>query len=347
MGDPAGVGPLVTVQALARVPRVLESHRIVVVGTSADLEAAARTVGCEWDTTTISLPHRGRARVGVVTNHLDIPPGRVGILVPEGVPDLAATPGHPTIEGGRAQLAFIDAALGLVTGGLADALVTGPVSKVSICRALGGESFTGHTEHLARAAGVATDAVTMIFIGPRLRVALVTTHLPLADVPRALTVDRIAWTLSRVVTALRDRWRIDRPRVVVLGLNPHAGEDGILGSEERTVIAPAIARFRASPEARGAEVAGPAPSETGIRDVLEGRFDCAVAMYHDQATIACKLLEKGRSVNLTLGLPFVRTSVDHGVAYDAAASGTADPGSMIAALELAARLTDATPRSGP
>jgi 4-hydroxythreonine-4-phosphate dehydrogenase len=187
----------------------------------------------------------------------------------------------------------------------------------------------------------------MIFIGPSLKVALVTTHLPLAEVPRALTVDRIAGTLSRVVTALRVLWRIDGPRVVVLGLNPHAGEDGLLGHEERAVITPAIARFRASPEACGAEVAGPAPSETGLRGVLEGRYDCAVAMYHDQATIACKLLEKGRSVNVTLGLPFVRTSVDHGVAYDAAASGTADPGSMIAALELAARLTDATPRSGP
>jgi 4-hydroxythreonine-4-phosphate dehydrogenase len=211
------------------------------------------------------------------------------------------------------------------------------VSKIAITKA--GVHFTGHTEHLARAAGIASDQVTMMFVGHSLRVALVTTHLPLRDVPAALTVERIAATLARVVTALRDWWGFKRPRVVVLGLNPHAGEEGLLGREEVEVIAPAIEAAASLPACQRALIEGPVPSEVGLRRAAAGLYDCAVAHYHDQATIPCKLLELGQTVNVTLGLPYLRTSVDHGVGYDAAATGDVDWGSMTDALRLAADLT--------
>lgn len=330
MGDPAGVGPLVTVRALHLRPELSRTHQIAVIGTGPDLALAAERCETPWDPLALPPPPW--------TGSSEIPAGRIGLSRPEGLPETApAEPGRPTAAGGRAQLAFIDAALSALLKGGAEAIVTGPVSKIAICRACG--PFTGHTEHLARAAGVDPEAVTMMFAGPRLRVALVTTHLPLSRVSAALTIVRVRGALERVAAALRGWWRIARPRIAVLGLNPHAGEEGLLGDEEAQVIAPAIEAFRRTPGGEDAEISGPMPSEVGLLGAWEGRFDCALALYHDQATIPCKLLERGRSVNVTLGLPFLRTSVDHGTAYDAAATGEADPGSMVAALDLAAELT--------
>lgn len=314
MGDPAGVGPQVLVQALDQLPDLTDTHQITLFGSLPDLDLAAELTNCGFD--------RNRFRV----------------VDPAAASSIAAVPGSPTDEGGRAQLAYIDAASSQILEGQATALVTGPVSKISICRA-GAEHFSGHTEHLARSAGVPVDDVTMMFAGPRLRVALVTTHHPLRDVSSLLTTERLVRTIRRVDDALRNWWSLPKPRIVVLGLNPHAGEEGLLGAEEEAVIAPAVELLRKSKQPFDAELTGPIPSEVGLRGVWEGRFDCAVAHYHDQATIPCKLLEMGKSVNVTLGLPFLRTSVDHGVAYDVAAAGAADPGSMIAALQLAARLT--------
>jgi 4-hydroxythreonine-4-phosphate dehydrogenase len=222
--------------------------------------------------------------------------------------------------------------LTVLKAGHARALVTGPVSKVAISRA--GRTFSGHTEHLAEGVGLAPDAVTMLFAGRQLRVGLVTTHLSLREVPEAITAERVVGALRRIVVGLRELWSIEEPRVVVLALNPHAGEARLFGDEEQ-VIKGAIARARRLAPCRNALIRGPVPSETGLMQTIEGRFDCALAMYHDQATIPCKLLEMGRMVNITLGLPFLRVSVAHGVAYDAAREGTADSSSMVSALTLA------------
>ena len=326
MGDPAGIGPLVTVAALDHFTELATTHRLIVIGSAAELARAAARSGCGWHP--VELPSRP----------WDEPPpierGRVGLIdIDDGAAELTQ-PGVATAAGGRLQIAAVDEAIAMVKAGEAEAIVTGPVSKVAITRA--GIPFTGHTEHLARAAGGAPDGVTMMFAGEALRVALVTTHLPLGQVPAALTIDRISATIERVCDALARWWRILRPRVVVLGLNPHAGEEGLFGEEEAAVIAPAIERARR--RCGAAEITGPVSSEAGLRAVQAGRVDCAIAHYHDQATIGCKLLDMGRSVNVTLGLPFLRVSVDHGVAYDAARTGEADPGSMIAALRLAAKL---------
>ncbi len=330
MGDPAGIGPLVITEALEKSRSVLESHRVIVIGCGADLQRAAERLGRGW--TPQPLP-------GVPwSSDPEVEPGRVGFVEASGGHWQASIPGEPTRAGGHLQVAAIDDALQLVEAKRAQAIVTGPVSKVAIVAS--GTPFTGHTEHLAKAAGLAADDVTMMFAGPHLRVALLTTHLALADVPRAITRRRVEGTILRLIEALERWWRVPNPKVVVLGLNPHAGEEGLFGTEELELLAPTVQALQEDERrCAGARIDGPVPSETGLRGVVEGRWDGAVALYHDQATIPCKLLDMGRSVNVTLGLPFLRTSVDHGVAYDAALTGQADPGSMIAALKLAAELT--------
>ena len=324
MGDPAGIGPLVTVAALHALPELLSSHRVVVVGCHPTLEGAAARLGLTWNAT-LADP----------ASPIAIDAGELGLIEPPGASAEAHEPGVPTLRGGALQVAAIDIAAALVMDHRADAIVTGPVSKIAITRA--GVPFSGHTEHLARAAGVSSDAVTMMFAGPKLKIALTTTHLPIRDVSGAVSVDRLLGTIRRVAEALFVWWGISRPRVVVLGLNPHAGEEGLIGDEETTVIAPAVDRAREL--IPNAAISGPVPSEVGLRRALEGAYDAVIAHYHDQATIPSKLIEMGRAVNVTLGLPFIRTSVDHGVAYDAAMSGVVDSGSMAAALMLAASLT--------
>ena len=242
-----------------------------------------------------------------------------------------ASPEHraaagPIPENGAAQLAALEAATDAVLAGDADVLVTGPTSKAAIEAA--GTRFTGQTEHLARRAGLAGEDVTMLFLGPRLRVGLVTTHLSVRDAAAALSVARVRRTATHLREALE---RLDqRGPVAVTGLNPHAGEGGLFGREDREVIAPALSGIAA--------LVGPLPAEAAFRGAAEGRYAGVVAMLHDQATIASKLLDWGEAVNVTWGLPFLRTSVDHGVAYDIAGTGRASPSGMRAALELAQRI---------
>jgi 4-hydroxythreonine-4-phosphate dehydrogenase len=240
---------------------------------------------------------------------------------------------------GAAQLAWIDAATDLVRAHDADALVTGPVSKDVIARSGAGPAsakFLGHTEHLAERLGAAE--VTMAFWSEKLTTSLVTTHLALADVPRAITPGAVAravfWTahfLAKIGA---------KGALAVASLNPHAGEGGLLGKEESRAITPGITRARARlTKAKIAiDVIGPVPAESAIRIGASGGFAGVVAMYHDQATIPMKLLGFGEAVNVSLGLPIVRTSVDHGTAYDRAGKGTADARGMLEAIALAERL---------
>lgn len=327
VGCPCGIGPEVAVAAAARAraPALL-------VGDAGALEAAARTVGVDparlarLDDPAAAF---ARARRGV-------------ILVYQ--PTAALSPrdrraGAPGRAAGAAELAWIDAATDLVSAGLADALVTGPVSKDAIASsgARGARGFRGHTEHLAARLGA--REVTMAFFTPRLTTSLVTTHLPLADVPRAITAAGVAravyWTARFV-----ERLGAGRGPLAVAALNPHAGEGGLLGRDEQTTIEPGILRARRRLERAGVRVPvrGPLPAESAFRLAAGGEYSAVVAMYHDQATIPMKLLGFGEAVNVTLGLPIVRTSVDHGTAYDRAGKGTADARGMIAAMALAERL---------
>ena len=307
VGCPSGVGPEVAVRALSAFedPDV----RVILIGDAGSLHDAARAAG-------LRLPELPGVTVRAVSE-----------LAPR---DRVA--GSPSDAGGRAQLAAVDLAADLCLSGAADAMVTGPVSKHAITAS--GVPFLGHTEHLAARAGV--GRVVMLFAGPALRTSLVTTHVAISALPARVTREAVRETIAMTAAAMARDFALPRPRVAVSGLNPHAGEGGLLGREEIDVIAPAIDDARAlCPEA---EITGPVPAEAVFRHARDGRYDVVVAMYHDQATIASKLLDFGHAVNVTLGLPFVRTSVDHGTAYDIAGRGVADAGGMSAALRLAASM---------
>lgn len=235
----------------------------------------------------------------------------------------------------------IERAARLVMGGAADALVTGPISKDRLRR--GGYRYSGHTDFLADLCGVKGE-VTMMLANPKLRISLVTTHLALRQVPDAVTRGRIRRATLHTVDWLRRHWGIARPRIAIAALNPHAGERGLFGREEIEVISPEISHLRR--KLRGqAVIDGPLPSDTlfavqataGLARAK--RYDAVICMYHDQGLIAVKQLDFANTVNVTLGLPLVRTSVDHGVAFDIAGSGRADPSSLEAAIEMAARIT--------
>jgi len=241
----------------------------------------------------------------------------------------AVIPGRPSPLSARAALDALDAALDLATKGEVDALVTAPVSKAAISAL--GIPFAGHTEYLGARAGVRRPV--MMFAGDRFRVALATTHLPLRKVPALLTSEVILHTLVEFEAGLRSLFGVPEPRIAVAGLNPHAGEEGTLGTEEAERVAPAIASARE----RGIRCEGPFPADTLFR---RERFDGLVALYHDQALPAVKTLDP-LSVNVTLGLPFVRTSPDHGTAFDIAGRGIADPAPMRQAILLATRLARA------
>jgi 4-hydroxythreonine-4-phosphate dehydrogenase len=227
-------------------------------------------------------------------------------------------------------LAVLDRAIAGCLSGEYDAMVTAPVQKSVINDA--GIAFTGHTEYLAERCHAAQ--VVMMLVGGGLRVALATTHLPLADVPRAITRTRLLAVIRVVDADLRKRFGIASPRILVAGLNPHSGESGHLGREEIEVIGPAIEEARAA----GIAAIGPIPADTLFVPQRLREADCALALYHDQGLPVLKYASFGRGVNVTLGLPFVRTSVDHGTALDLAGTGRADAGSLAEAIELALRL---------
>jgi 4-hydroxythreonine-4-phosphate dehydrogenase len=278
-------------------------------------------------------------RVGLADFARLTPAAAVLRVVDTGTVDPAVLSIHaPSSQTGEAQLRSLRAAATAVRSGHARALVTGPTSKAAIVRA--GHAFIGQTEFLAALDGRADDDVTMLFLGPLLRVALVTTHLSIAHVPGAITGARVARTVRHLAEALLKLELAHAPRILVTGLNPHAGEAGLFGHEERDVIAPALAALAGEePFCSRVALSTALPAEAVFRAAQRGDADGVVAMFHDQATIASKLLDWGAAVNTTWGLSFLRTSVDHGVAYDAAAQGTAQHDGMLAALDLARKLT--------
>lgn len=337
LGDPAGIGPEVIVKALARAD-VRSACRPLVVGDADALRETAARLGASIaldvlgaDAVSTMAPGRGTVRAAT-----RIAPGaratrhRLAVLPVSQLSVRARRPGRPTIEGGRASYRYVETATRLALEGTVDAIVTAPINKAAVTRA--GFPISGHTELLRELTGA--REVRMMLAGDRLRVVLVTMHLPLAAVSRALDLRAVTRTIVIADEHLRKYHGLGRPRLAVAGLNPHAGERGLFGTEETTIIAPAVRRARQA----GIDASGPYPADSLFFRAVSGEFDAVIAMYHDQGLIPLKLLHFHDGVNVTMGLPILRTSPDHGTAYDLAGTGTADAGSMAAAVLLAARM---------
>jgi len=306
VGDPAGIGPEIVLRALAADER--PPVPVVVYGPMEALLDRARRFG-------LRLPQELGARVVDVAAEDAVPLGR-------------SSPAGGRVAAQAALRAAKDALEGRV-----DALVTAPLNKESLHAA--GYTWPGHTEMLAQAAG--TPDVAMMFIGGGLRVALVTIHQSLRSVPDALTREEVE-RIVRLVHRELPRFRAATRRIALCALNPHAGEAGLFGDEERDVLQPAVAALRAE----GIDVTGPWPADTLFVRHLRGEFDAVVANYHDQGLIPVKLAAFGQAVNVTLGLPFVRTSVDHGTGFDIVEKGVADGGSLVQAMKAAVDLAGAS-----
>src|SRR5580698_6180885 len=319
MGDPAGIGPELALAAWRdRTP----SAPFVVFAAPGLLAAAAK-------------------RAGVRAPIIETDPAGAGAAFSNGLPVVPLknavedAPGRPSAANAAATIESIESAVEALRQGHVRAVVTNPIAKATLYQA--GFKYPGHTEYLgalAEAWGAPAFPVMMIW-SETLAVVPVTIHIPLTDVARALTVDLIIKTGRIVDRDLRPRFGVTRPRLAVTGLNPHAGEGGAMGREEITVIKPAIETLRAE----GIDAAGPLPADTMFHPKARARYDVALTMYHDQGLIPVKTLAFDEGVNVTLGLPFVRTSPDHGTAFDIAGKGVANPASLVAALKLADRLT--------
>lgn len=320
LGDPAGIGPDIALLAWAR--HRAELPPFVLVGDARVLAERARLLQ-------IDIPFEEVTQPGAASGRFD----RAFPVLP--VPGLGRVlPGHPDEASAPAVRASIERAVALVQAGVARAVVTNPISKAVLYGA--GFPFPGHTEFLAFLAGVATPPQpVMMLASPTLKAVPVTIHVPLKDVPSLLTHELILTTLEITARDLRRRFRVARPRLAVTGLNPHAGEEGTMGREESEIIVPAIEAARA----KGLDVTGPHPADTLFHTAARKEYDVAICMYHDQALIPFKTLAFEEGVNVTLGLPFVRTSPDHGTAFALAGTGKANPRSLIEALKLASSMS--------
>ncbi len=316
MGDPAGIGPEIIVRALSR-PDLYALCAPVVYGDAGLLERAAAVL----DSRAEISPDGDAGAAG---------PARIAVVPVSALP-VAGTPfGRRTAEGSRAMAEYIRAAADAVRGARADAVVTCPISKEGLREA--GVPFPGHTEFLADMCGGAE--VVMMLAGDRLRVALVTIHVALRRALELLSPALIEKTIRITDSFFRKYMGTRAPRIAVAGVNPHAGEGGLFGDEERTMVAPAVAACRGG----GIDAAGPFPPDTVFYRAWRGEFDVVVAMTHDHGLIPLKLVHFDDGVNVTMGLPIIRTSVDHGTAYDIAGTGRANPSSLHAAVRMAAEM---------
>jgi 4-hydroxythreonine-4-phosphate dehydrogenase len=313
LGDPAGVGPEVVAKALAH-PEVHQVCRPIAVGDAAVLERAAG-----WVNVRLSLPR--------VTRPDALPADGAAILdIRSGGEE--APVGKVSAAGGKAAFAALETAVRLCLEGKADALATAPINKESLKGA--GVPYLDHTEALQKLTGA--GSVFTLFVTGELRVFFLTRHIPFREIPSYIRRDGIVTFARQCIEQLR-RLGFDRPRVAVAALNPHAGEGGMFGQEEITEIRPAVEDLRAE----GYQVDGPIPADSVFHLAKEGNYDAVISLYHDQGHIATKTLDFHRTVSFTLGLPFLRTSVDHGTAFDLAGSGRADETSMVEAIRMAAR----------
>ncbi|HWO01911.1 MAG TPA: 4-hydroxythreonine-4-phosphate dehydrogenase PdxA [Blastocatellia bacterium] len=316
-GDPAGIGPEIVLKAVAS-PEVCSIAGPVIIGPASELRRQALLLGLKFE-------YPAASELQLASFDSDEP-----VIYDTGDTQAPIAYGTLSAAAGRAAIAAIEAGTKLCLNHALDAIATAPVNKEAI--KLAGSAFPGHTEMLASLCG-ARESLMCFFAGD-LRVFLLTIHLSLADAVAAITKERVANAIVLADRELR-RFGISRPRIAVAGLNPHAGEHGLFGSEEAREIEPAIAECRADHDI---DVSGPFPADTLFVRAARGEFDAVAACYHDQGLIPVKCLAFGKAVNVTLGLPIIRTSVDHGTAFDIAGRGVADPDSMIEAIILAAKL---------
>ena len=314
MGDPSGIGPEIIVKALSDSV-LYQTCRPVVLGDPAALSATLK-INEGLSINEISRVGDSRGR-----------PGRIDLLPVSRLGRDKFIPGKPSIAGGKAMVDYITRAVEMAQRGELAAMVTCPISKALMHDA--GYLFDGHTQLISHL--TETDDFVMMLAGEKLRVVPVTIHCSLKEVPSRLDADGIYRAIAVTWTALQADLGVDNPHIAVAALNPHAGESGLFGSEEEEYIRPAIERARDD----GYTVEGPFPADTVFNRAAAGRFDVVVAMYHDQALIPLKMLHFFDAVNITLGLPIIRTSVDHGTAYDIAGRGVADPASLKAAIRMA------------
>ena len=320
MGDPAGIGPEIILKTLLR-DDIYKVCRPIVLGDIDVLRMVSKKI---W-----SLSFNVIATPSQVTGN----PGLVDVISVSNLKRDSFIPGQPTVDGGKAMVDYIVKAVDLDKDDQVSAMVTCPINKELMHRA--GYRFDGHTELLAKLTN--TKDYVMMLVGNRLRVSLVTIHCALKEVPQRLNKGLILKTIKITYRALEEDFAIKRPHVAVAGLNPHAGEAGLFGLEDKEIIRPAVEEAKDD----GLLVDGPFPPDTIFYHAINGKFDAVVAMYHDQGLIPVKLLNFSDSVNITLGLPIIRTSVDHGTAYDIAGKGVADPSSLIAAIKMAAEIVRA------
>ena len=313
MGDPAGVGPEIIAKAWAG----RELHSLAPFFAVGDV----RAIETVWDgpVARISDPGEAASRFGAALPVLH-------------VADAAEIrPGTPDLEGARCALESLEHACGLARSGAAGGLVTGPVSKAQLYAI--GFTHPGQTEFVAERCGVSRENAVMMLAGPTLRVVPITTHVALARVPQLLSVELIVSVARATARGLYRNFGIERPRLAFAGFNPHAGEGGAIGTEEIEFLAPAIARL----QAEGIDATGPFAADTMFHARARSGFDAALCLYHDQALVPLKTLHFDEGVNITLGLPIVRTSPDHGTAFGIAGTDQAEPGAMIAAIRMASQ----------
>lgn len=319
MGDPCGVGPEIICKAVSD-PEISETARIIVLGEEKALERTANQLG-------ISISFQLVNRVQNASwNQAFFP-----VINPQPLNTDDIIPANPTSHTAQAVIKYIERAVEMAMDGVVDAICTAPINK-AILHAHG-FSFPGHTEFIKHLTG--SDRAVMMLAGKRLKVSLVTIHEPLRRVSELLTVEKIRETIEVTASSLEMYFSLPNPKIAVCGLNPHAGESGLFGDEEQQVISPAVEAFVSH---KNWKVSGPHPPDTVFYKASRGVFDAVVAMYHDQGLIPLKLLHFEDAVNITLGLPIIRTSVDHGTAYDIAGKGIASPSSLKAAISLAAQM---------
>ncbi|MFL6733703.1 MAG: 4-hydroxythreonine-4-phosphate dehydrogenase PdxA [Sphingomicrobium sp.] len=313
LGDPAGIGPEVIAKCWDHRDR-FNLPPFVAVGDP-------RAIAAIWDgpIEVIDDPRHAGAAFSFALPLIQIASAEESII-----------PGHPTVPGAHCSLDSLELGVGLARSGSAAAVVTGPVAKQQLYRV--GFAHPGQTEFVAERCGVSQSNVAMMLAGPTLRTVPLTTHIPLADVPGHLSVGLIESRARSVLRGLQRNFGIDQPRLAIAALNPHAGEGGALGREEIDVIAPAVAALAAE----GWRVTGPHPADSLFHEAARAKYDAALCMYHDQALVPLKALHFEDGVNVTLGLPIVRTSPDHGTAFDIAGQDKADPKAMAAAIRMAA-----------
>jgi len=319
MGDPTGIGPEIIVKALSK-KLLFQICRPVIFGDQGVLGKTIQKLGTDATVEVFKeTPEKGYS------------PRKIFLLPLSHLTARSLRFGKPDRECGQAMVRYIEEAAQWVKKGKLDAMTTCPISKQAIRDA--GYSFSGHTELLAHLARV--SRVAMMFVGSKWKVVLVTTHLPLHEVAQWITKERVLSIIRLTREGLKKYFGIPHPRVALLGLNPHAGEGGLLGKEEREDIIPAIEKARS----QGMKVEGPFPADSFFNLSGSSPFDAVVAMYHDQGLIPIKMFDFQRSVNFTLGLPFIRTSVGHGTAYNIAGKGLADPTNLMNAIFLASNLS--------